>query len=233
MEELYDYSRHKYCITFDFDHDIMMSTKIAIDDDKEMPGPGETGGSQEDLFYVPNIFSELINIYLRSHQNEHDHIVIDKMVRQEAMDVLNNSVQRWKEFTDYSNEDFYYTFILPTTWDYKTREALIRPLFIEAGLIHGNDGQGRLIFFTKLDPIFQYLQGDVYRGINMNLKHGDRYIMCLLDFQGQFRVDLELVSVQYPALTTRENKYAPQLLKEAHFAIPFGSKEVETDGTCY
>lgn len=188
----------------------------------------EKEGHQEDLLFVRDIFSELNKIYLRSSQQKNYELTPkDKIITEEAINALQQTICHWKETLDSTDTDFYYAFNLSTHWDYKTREELIRPLFVNAGLIQEDDSPDRLIFFTKLQSIFQFLQEDKYDRGALKVKHGDQYVICSVDYKRAFSVNLELVSAQYPALTAKGNKCAPQLLKEAHFEIPFGLDELK------
>ncbi|KAI7895810.1 uncharacterized protein EV154DRAFT_493846 [Mucor mucedo] len=256
MEDYYDYSQHKSCISFTFDFSDIMSKYITIDDHvqswvdlsgikTELPSilydtTNETviarGISAEyarskskthgkNFFYLRNIFSELNNIYSRLQQNSSK--AYDKICLEEAIAVLHQRVEYWKELLDSSNIDFYYAFTLPTQWDPEIREGLIRPLFIKANLIHESDGQGRLIFFTELQSTFRYMQLGSFSDKNIEAQSGKQYIICSLDLQTEIFVDLELVSAQYPpALKAIDSNYVPQLLNHTRFTIPFGPNEI-------
>ncbi|KAG2200009.1 hypothetical protein INT47_000359 [Mucor saturninus] len=64
----------------------------------------------------------------------------------------------------------------------------------------------------------------LYNGLE--LKHSDQRVICTMDYQGTYSVDLKLVSAQYPAFRLAQRKLVPQLLRQAHFVIPFGLKEL-------
>ncbi|KAI7891413.1 uncharacterized protein EV154DRAFT_223925 [Mucor mucedo] len=122
--------------------------------------------------------------------------------------------------------DFCYSLNFPTSWDYEIREELFLPLFVKAGLLHENDSPGRLVFFSMLELNFQNIQAGRYNYADRNLKYGDQRVMCTIDYQGTYSVDLKLVSAQYPAFRLAQRKLVPQLLKQTHFVIPFGPKEL-------
>lgn len=136
--------------------------------------------------------------------------------------MLQDILQYYIQKSDCSSIDFCYTFYLPTDWDYKIREELFQPLFLKAGLIHGNDGQGRLMFMSELDLTFEFIQMQQ----RINMKHGKRYIICTVDFQSTFSVDLKMISAQYADFAVKTRTFSPQLLKQVHFEIPYnGLKE--------
>lgn len=184
---------------------------------------------QEGLFYVRNIFSELHSIYSRScHDSGFQQSPYDKIVLQEVVYALQQEVTYWKQELHCSPADFYYAFNLPTNWDCKIREALIRPLFIKADLIQENDGQGRLIFFTELESTFRFMQTNDSIIANMEIKPGDQILVCSLDLQKEAGVNMELLSVHYPALTATDNMCVSQLLSKAHFKMALGLMELKS-----
>ncbi|KAI7873147.1 uncharacterized protein EV154DRAFT_556387 [Mucor mucedo] len=255
MEELYDYTRHRHCISMDLGHDFITSEAINIngltrtigrfqfkyrtsilydtttrnviargneaDEANEDPK-----GFQQGVIYVRNIFSELVKIYSKSEQKSLDNTAQYAVFYEAAVDLLQELLDDYKQELNSLNMDFYYTLVLPTNWDYKTREGLFQPLFVKAGLIHKNDGQGRLVFFSVLELNFQNIQIDRPFRKGVELKHGDQYVMCTVDYQGISSVDLQLVSAQYPAFISAERKWAPQLLKQVHIEMPYGSDQL-------
>ncbi|KAI7891429.1 uncharacterized protein EV154DRAFT_224261 [Mucor mucedo] len=183
-------------------------------------------GLQEGVIYVRNTLSDLAGIYLKSNQQSFVTTALYALLYEEAIDLLQKILDRYKQKLNSVNMDFYYSLNLPTSWDYKIREDLFLPLFVKAGLLHENDGPGRLLFFSMLELNFQNLQ--MKRGIRdaTNLKYGDQRVMCTIDYQGTYSVDLKLVSAQYPAFRLAQRKLMPQLLKQTHFVIPFGPNEL-------
>ncbi|KAI7891373.1 uncharacterized protein EV154DRAFT_223047 [Mucor mucedo] len=254
MEELYDYSRHRYCIFIDLGYDFINSGAVAIHrltrndqsseheyrtsilydtttrnviarGNKADEANEEPKGSQEGVIYIRNTLSELADIYLKSKQQYFDTTALYALLYEEAIDLLQKILDRYKQKFN-SVMDFFYSLNLPTSWDYKIREELFRPLFVKAGLLHEIDGPGRLVFFSMLELNFQNIQVGRYDYADRNLKYGDQRVICTIDYQGTYSVDLKLVSVQYSAFRLANRKMVPQLLKQAHFVIPFGLKEL-------
>ncbi|KAI7888093.1 uncharacterized protein EV154DRAFT_321732 [Mucor mucedo] len=121
-----------------------------------------------------------------------------------------------------------YSLNLPTSWDYEIKEELFLPLFVKAGLLHENDGPGRLVFCSMLELSFQNMQMETYQHNARDIKYSDQRVMCTIDYQGTYSVDLKLVSAQYPAFRLSNRELVPQLLKQAHFVVPFGLKELQS-----
>ncbi|KAG2193300.1 hypothetical protein INT47_008661 [Mucor saturninus] len=216
MEEVYDYSQHRYCIIIDLGYDRITSRAMDIKGslmgytwiekeyiasllydtttrniiargDKVDEANENPKGLQEGVIYVRNTLSELADIYLKSKQQSFDNTALYALLYEEAIDLLQRILYDYKQELIGVNMDFFYSLNLPTSWDYKIREELFLSLFVKAGLLHENDGP---------------------------------------DYQGTYSVDLKLVSAQYPAFRLEQRKLVPQLLKQAHFVVPFGLKEI-------
>ncbi|KAI7891358.1 uncharacterized protein EV154DRAFT_602497 [Mucor mucedo] len=255
MEEVYDYSRHRYFIAIDLGYDKITSIAAAIikntrDDERieneycasflydtttrkviaRVNNVDEANenpkGFQEGVIYVRNILSELADIYLKSKQQPFYNTALYAVLYEEAIDLLQKLLDIYKQELNSVNMDFYYSLNLPTSWDYEIREELFLPLFVKAGLLHENDGPGRLVFYSMLELKFQHTHGLRYWNDAENIKYGDQRIICTIDFQVTYSVDLKLVSAQYPAFRLSNRDLVPQLLKQAHFVIPYGLKEL-------
>lgn len=155
-----------------------------------------------------------------SQQKNYEDTPKDRIITEEVINALQQAKVYWKETLSSTDMEFYYEFTLPTYWDYETREELIRPLFIKAGLIHKDDNPNRLKFFTKLESNFQWMHDKT----DININPGNQYVICSLDLTA-FSVSLDLVAAQYPPLTAIDSTCVPQLLKESHFEIKFGLDE--------
>ncbi|KAG2195022.1 hypothetical protein INT47_005622 [Mucor saturninus] len=256
MEELYDYSQHRYCINIDLGYGIIASRVVAMKKslsrverksfkkeyktsllydnstrtviargNKADEANENSKGLQEGVVYVRNTLSELADIYLKSKQQSFDNTALYALLYEEAMDLLQKVLGCYKQELNSVNMDFCYSLNLPTSWDYKLREDLFLPLFVKAGLLHENDGPGRLAFFSMLELRFQYIQLIKY-GKERKIKYGNQRVICTIDYEGTYSVDLKLVSAQYPAFRLANRDTVPQLLEQAHFVIPFGLKEL-------
>ncbi|KAG2191452.1 hypothetical protein INT47_012749 [Mucor saturninus] len=173
MEELYDYSRHKYYLAIHLGYDIITCRAVATKkrlskferNDKADEANENPKGLQEGVIYVRNTLSELADIYLKSKQQSFDNTALYALLYEEAIDLLQK---------------------IP----YDCKQEL--------------NGMDRV----------------------RNIKYGDQRVICTIDYQGTYSVDLKLVSAQYPAFRLAQRKLVPQLLKQAHFVIPFGLKEL-------
>ncbi|KAG2211247.1 hypothetical protein INT47_006367 [Mucor saturninus] len=146
MEEVYDYSRHRYCIFIDLSYDFITSRAFAI--------------------HRPYMVVESsVNRYRTS-------ILYDTTTR--------NIIARGNK-ADEANKD---------------------PKGLQEGVI--------------------YVRNTLSELADINLKSKQHPF----DYQGAHSMSLKLVSAQYPAFRSVQRKLMPQLLKQAHFVIPFGLKEL-------
>ncbi|KAI7891433.1 uncharacterized protein EV154DRAFT_602546, partial [Mucor mucedo] len=255
MEEVYDYSQHRYCINIDLDYDILTSRVLTLNRPDKIAERSEhefrtsilydtttrsiiargnkadeaienPEGLQEGVIYVRNTLSELADIFLKSKQQTFDNTVLYALLYEEAIDLLQKILGRYQQKPNSVNMDFCYSLGLPTSWDYKIREELFLPLFVKAGLLHENDGPGRLLFFSMLELKFQSVQIKNYNPNHRKIKYGDQRVICTIDYQSTFSVNMKLVSAQYPAFRLAKGDLVPQLLKQAYFVIPYGLKEL-------
>ncbi|KAI7877875.1 uncharacterized protein EV154DRAFT_56645 [Mucor mucedo] len=214
-------SKHRTSIVYD-----TTARNIIARGDKADKANENPKGLQEGAIYVHNTLSELANIYLKSKQQSFDNTALYALLYEEAIDLLQKILDHYKQELNGVNMDFYYSLNLPTSWDYKIREELFMPLFVKAGLLHEYDGPDRLFFFSMLELNFQIMQTNRSFRMGRNIKHNNHRIICTIDYQGTYSVDLKLVSAQYPTFRLAQRKLVPRLLKQAHFVIPFGLKEL-------
>ncbi|KAI7891452.1 uncharacterized protein EV154DRAFT_224735 [Mucor mucedo] len=140
-------------------------------------------GLQEDVIYIHNTLSELADIYLKSKQQPFNNTALYVLLCEEAIDLLQKIRYDCKKKLNSVNMDFYYSLNLPTSWDYEIREELFLPLFVKAGLLHENDGPGRLVFCSMLELNFQSMQMKGYNRRTRDIKYGDQRVMCTIDYQ--------------------------------------------------
>jgi hypothetical protein len=108
-------------------------------------------------------------------------------------------------------KNLHYVFIVPTNWNDELRKNIRSPIFVETNLISGEDPDCRLLFFSKLESIMQYIQSPrntgVY-GIDEKLKHGNYYLMCDINWISNLQILVNMnafESVQYIQLLEDRN----------------------------
>lgn len=56
-----------------------------------------------------------------------------------------------------NNDSLHYAFIAPSEWEEEIRESLIRPMFVQAGLMTFEDHKDRLLFCSDIESLYYYL----------------------------------------------------------------------------
>lgn len=168
--------------------------------------------NNQNVVYVDNIFMELNDIYLTRQQtfsnseydehDQHDDLVLGaiKVFLQGFIEALDAHEKR----SNLSHlPDYHFSFLVPSNWDYGIRDGLIRPLFIGAGLITENDHKSRLLFFTRLESNFRYIQDTMPDNLctldTKTIRNGNQFILYELYFtENNLFVYLDLFSAHYP-----------------------------------
>lgn len=186
----------------------------------------------KDIFHTPNIFMELQDLFLRMQQNNYKYDRHDDIITSEVIKFLQDEASHWGQELKNSSIQLCYAFTLPTHWDYEIREKLIVPLFIQAGLINKNDPADRLIFFSEMEATFRYIQLKRDPFVDLKIDYNKHYVFCTLDFDPGVRMDLGLISAQYPFFQAPDGNYIPQLFKASQLTVPFELKKREWIQEC-
>lgn len=89
-----------------------------------------------------------------------------------------------------SVNNFHFVFVVPTEWDYRIKQDILRPIFVATGLISEKDHPNRLLFFTKLESILQLIQHPRF-GIHNRIEKSTQYLMCgLVQAEGTLLLNL-------------------------------------------
>lgn len=181
---------------------------------------------QSHYFYVHNVFMELYNIFSKAQQTPHKNEMHENAVKQGVIRLLQDEVKLYDKRSNCSDVNYlHYVLNLPTNWDEGIRDSMIRPLFIQAGLINQNDIPDKLIFLTRLKSTFEYFHD--FKD-DMKIEVGQQHAVCSLDFDDKLHVDLDLVSVHYPSSSSVDSKYVIKSLNPINFTIPLESKDLKT-----
>lgn len=98
--------------------------------------------------------------------------------------------------------NYHYAFIVPTQWQNSTKEEILRPMFIRAGLISENDYTDRLLFLSTLECDLEaiqlikshYLSNGQAFNIRRDFKRGAQYMIC--KFVGREDLSLHCASFE-------------------------------------
>lgn len=121
----------------------------------------------------------------------------DELLMQTISDFLSFKVQ--KSIIDSENsviglEALHYAFIVPYQWKETMREEVIRPMFIQSGLITNEDHQDRLLFFTDLESICYNLQKSPTT--RNSFERGQNSVFCRFSCPKENEISIELNLIQ-------------------------------------
>jgi hypothetical protein len=180
------------------------------------------------IFYVNNIFISLNDIYLKRKQSYyesddvHDKMILIGLIM--FLQRVKKDCVRGEDVTPGTYSNFHFAITIPTHWDYGIREELIRPLFIQAGLISKYEHQDRLLIFTQLESSFRYIQSvedNEYSKMNTKIGNGRQYIMYVLKLiDSNVIITLDFFSAHYPPITTVDDNFVTKALKSIYFTVP-------------
>lgn len=139
-------------------------------------------GIGDDITYKDNFMGEIKRVYpkYKEDQNDKDALEVLQSVTDFILNLVNSIKATWSEVVRQENTNavnLHFVFIVPTEWEYKIREDIIRPIFIAAGLISRTDHPNRLLLFTKLESVIQLIQHPKF-GVAEKIKVSTQYIMC-------------------------------------------------------
>lgn len=167
---------------------------------------------------------DLNSIFLKEQQQKaYRYKIHDRIIMNEVTKFLQDEVDEWEKVIGSSKSDFCFAITVPENWNYEIRERMLRPLLAQSGLINKNDHPDRIIFFTGLESVFQYLQNTNF---SHKIKNGKQYAICSLELNDDdMCVDINLALAHDPSLTTIDNDYVPHSLSSVSFRFPFKLKK--------
>ncbi|KAI7891964.1 uncharacterized protein EV154DRAFT_562828 [Mucor mucedo] len=186
-----------------------------------------------DIVYIKNAFMEINRIYKRPKEggmiSTHDLFVL-RGVREFLRSAFT-------ECTSSTRANYHLAITLPTHWDLKIREKVIRELFITSKLVRLTDHHDKLLFYSQLESDFCYLQSEAnnkHYGINEKFVNGKRYMLCTLALMDNRQcIHLDLFTAHYPPATSTNDYFVPRLIKAIRFQINCKLKiDIDDIATC-
>ncbi|GAA5798335.1 hypothetical protein HPULCUR_003737 [Helicostylum pulchrum] len=105
---------------------------------------------------------------------------------------------------------FHYAFIVPSEWEEEIREDIIRPLFVQSGLISNEDHQDRLLFFSDIESIFY----------NHSFERGENTILCRLSLdEGKVIVKFDLIQTSSTLYNFPNASLFPKVMKSSSVTV--------------
>lgn len=190
----------------------------------------ELDEEKRSIVYIENAFMELNNIYLKKNNGADAEFVdiILHTIDQSLRKLVEINDLKGKVFSLFETSYHHFSLLVPTDWDYEIREKLLRPMFIRADLIKKDDEKNRLVFFTKNESIFSYIQSPkciennpIYK---KSINVGKKYVTYGINFTcSTISVSLDVFSAQYPPEASIDTYYIPKPIKSECFEISLDS----------
>ncbi|GAA5800231.1 hypothetical protein HPULCUR_005656 [Helicostylum pulchrum] len=111
---------------------------------------------------------------------------------------------------------FHYAFIIPSEWEEEIRDDIIRPIFVQSGLISNEDHQDRLLFFSDIESMFYCY----------SFKRGDNTILCrITPGDGKAIVKFDLIQTSSTLYNFPNASLFPKVMKSSSVSVITGDIE--------
>ncbi|GAA5804855.1 hypothetical protein HPULCUR_010363 [Helicostylum pulchrum] len=111
---------------------------------------------------------------------------------------------------------FHYAFIVPSEWEEEIRDNIIRPIFVQSGLISNEDHQDKLLFFSDIESIFY----------NYSFERGDNTILFrITPDEGKITVKFDLIQTSNTLYNFPNAKLFPKVMKSSSVSVIAGDIE--------
>ncbi|GAA5815440.1 hypothetical protein MFLAVUS_008949 [Mucor flavus] len=109
---------------------------------------------------------------------------------------------------------FHYAFIVPSEWEEGMREDIIRPIFVQSGLISNEDRKDRLLFFSDIESICYGLEDENYQAYSF--KRGQNTILCRLSpDKREIVVKFDLIQTSNTPFDFPDANFFPKVMKSS------------------
>ncbi|GAA5800242.1 hypothetical protein HPULCUR_005667 [Helicostylum pulchrum] len=109
-----------------------------------------------------------------------------------------------------SLDSFHYAFIVPSEWEEEIRDDIIRPLFVQSGLISNEDHQDKLLFFSDIESIFY----------NYFFERGDNTILCrITPDEGKIDIKFDLIQTSSTLYNFPNASLFPKVMKSSSVSV--------------
>ncbi|KAG2237963.1 hypothetical protein INT48_002524 [Thamnidium elegans] len=173
-------------------------TCIIYDKEKENIlswGDDQFACDNKDNIRIDRFLEKLYQLYKTDKESwSQDNLFLLKTVS----NFMHLSVKELREYLDEEIKDkdlLHYIFVIPSEWEEEIREVLLRPMFVQAGLISKDDHKDRLLFCSDLESLFYLIVDTIKDKISLN--PGKSTILCrnTLMEENKILIKLDLVSI--------------------------------------
>ncbi|KAI9362671.1 hypothetical protein BD770DRAFT_381534 [Pilaira anomala] len=152
----------------------------------------------------------------KNNWNKND-LILELAVKNFIRALANYIIDSYSFPTIHSLIELHYVCIVPYEWEDEIREELLRPIFIQSGLITKTDHKDRLLFLSEPESFFYYTQrnnrprSELYNGY---YQVGDHYLLCRVDVDHKRKssIHVHLIEAQPTVLNIPEELLYPRIL---------------------
>ncbi|GAA5812706.1 hypothetical protein MFLAVUS_006164 [Mucor flavus] len=141
----------------------------------------------------------------------------DTFLTKAVSDYLPRAIKKTMKETELKMESFdlfHYALIVPSEWEEEMREDIIRPIFVQSGLISNEDHQDRLLFFSDIESIFYGLKDE--NNQTYSFERGQNTILCRISPDGEkVVVKFDLIQTTNTLFNFPNSKLFPKVMKSS------------------
>ncbi|KAI9259809.1 hypothetical protein EDC94DRAFT_154203 [Helicostylum pulchrum] len=120
------------------------------------------------------------------------------------------STMKKMHFEKESIDSFHYAFIVPSEWEEEIRDDIIRPIFVQSGLISNEDHQDRLLFFSDIESMFHLF----------SFERGDNTILCrITPDKRKIDIKFDLIQTTNTLYNFPNAKLFPKVMKSSSVSV--------------
>lgn len=189
-----------------------------------------------DCVEISNFMDGLYDLFEKGKDNRDEE---DLFLIQAVSDFLRLEVNRLIQEPEKMIEDLnalHYVFVVSSEWKEEIREEVLRPIFIESGLVSKEDNNDRVLFYTDLECIFYYIQQELLSAGEMITEafRKQRYsVMCRI-----VPLHCNTLSVQFDLIETQPSLYDfadpmlfPKTVRSSNFSVT--TEDIKRDINLY
>ncbi|GAA5812783.1 hypothetical protein MFLAVUS_006241 [Mucor flavus] len=217
MEKVYDLHKYTHCIILEkTDVTACISSTSNRQYDFRLFRKLEIGSS---ISYIIDNFR--VGLYSLFKKNKTSWDEEDEFLMKAVSDYLPLAVKNIAEISGSEIESFdlfHYVFIVPSEWEEEMREDIIRPIFVQSGLISNEDHQDRLLFFSDIEFICYGLKDE--NDQTYSFKRGQNTILCrLTSDEGKIVVKFDLIQTSNTLFNVPNATLFPKVMKSSSVLI--------------
>ncbi|KAG2231928.1 hypothetical protein INT48_001442 [Thamnidium elegans] len=181
--------------------------------------------NSKDHIHVDNFSSGLYSVFKKGNDNrDEDDRLLMTVVSDYIRLAVKDSIEQCK-FKIENDDALHYAFVTPSEWEEEINEDLIRPIFIQSGLISLDDDKDKLLFFTDIESICYGLKDKDFK--KYPFYRGQNTILCRLVpiEMSTVSVKLDLISTMNPLFDFPESRLFPKIVRSTSLSI--SSKDIK------